>query len=94
MSTRDQYVASIKKQLDEMNEQLDRLSAKSSDAKKDLKLRYESEMKSLREQSDQAKSRLAELRSASEDSWDSSVAEIEKITAAMKHSFNYFKSQL
>ena len=41
-----------------------------------------------------AKAKLAELKAASEATWENMVTEMEKIRDAFSHSFSYFKSQL
>jgi hypothetical protein len=48
----------------------------------------------LREHSRAAHSKIEEIKAASEDKWESLVAEGEKIHKAFVHSVNYFKSQL
>jgi len=48
----------------------------------------------LREHYAAALAKLDEVKSASEDKWESVVTEGEKIHKAFVHSFNYFKSQL
>jgi len=94
MSKRDQYVEQMKSRLDDMNAQLDKLAAKSKNAKKEMQAKYKQEMADLRAQSSRANAKLEELKNAGEDSWDSMVAEMDKIGDAFKHSYNYFKSQL
>ena len=94
MSKRDQYVEKMKSQLDDMNAKLDKLAAKSKSAKKEMQAKYKQEMADLRAQSSRANAKLEELKNAGEDSWDSMVAEMDKIGDAFKHSYNYFKSQL
>jgi len=48
----------------------------------------------LQQQYRQAVSKLDELKAAGEDTWESMVSEVEKVRDALKHSYNYFKSQL
>lgn len=91
---RDEYVAKMKLQLDELNAKMDKLEAKASEAREDARAKYKEEMSKLRQQSKLAKGKLDELKAAGEDSWDVMVAEMEKVRDAFKHSFNYFKSQL
>jgi len=93
MKKRDEYVAKMKAELDDLNAQIDTLAAKSKGAKKDMQARYKQEMADLRAQSGKASAKLDELKDASEDAWDNMVAEMEKIRDAFKHSYNYFKSQ-
>ena len=91
---RDEYVAKMKLQLDELNAKMDKLEARAQEAKEDARVKYKEEMSKLRQQSKLAKGKLDELKAAGEDSWDVMVAEMEKVRDAFKHSFNYFKSQI
>lgn len=94
MSKRDEYVAKMKSQLDDMNGQIDKLADKSKNAKKEIRAKYQQEMADLRAQSSQASAKLDELKTAGEEGWDSMVTEMEKVRDAFKHSYNYFKSQI
>ncbi|MCP5228538.1 hypothetical protein [Accumulibacter sp.] len=94
MSKRDDYIEKMKLQLDEANAKMNELEAKAREAKADAREKYAQEMGKLRQQSQMALSKLEELRVSGEDSWDSMVAEMEKIRDAFVHSFKYFKSQL
>ena len=93
MTTRDEYVAKMKSQLDDLNAKLDKLAAKSESAKKELQAKYKQEMADLRAQSSRASAKLDELKNTGEDAWENMVAEMDKIGKAFKHSYNYFKSQ-
>lgn len=94
MSKRDEYTAKIKTQLDDLNKQMDELSAKAKDAKEDAREAYNAEMAKLRHQSKLAVAKYEEIKIASEDTWDKMVAEMDKISDAFVHSFKYFKSQI
>ncbi|WP_313952597.1 hypothetical protein [Accumulibacter sp.] len=94
MSKRDDYIEKMKLQLDELNTKMSEVEAKAKEAKADARAKYAEEMGKLRQQSQQALTKLEELRVAGEDSWDGMVAEMEKIRDAFVHSFKYFKSQL
>ena len=94
MSKRDDYIEKMKLQLDKTNTKMNELDAKAKVAKADAREKYEEEMGKLRQQSQGALAKLEELRVAGEDSWDTMVAEMEKIRDAFVHSFKYFKSQL
>jgi regulator of replication initiation timing len=93
MSRREEYTAKIKAQLDDMNMQMDELSAKANEIKADAREAYNLEMDNLRLQSKLAVSKYEELKTSGEDTWDKMVAEMNKISDALVHSFNYFKSQ-
>lgn len=94
MSKRDAYIAKMKLQLDELNAKMDKLEAKATDAKEDVRAKYKEEITKLRQQSKLAKGKFEELKAASEDKWEAMVTEMEKIRDAFTHAFNYFKSQL
>ncbi len=94
MSKRDDYIAKMKLQLDELDAQMSKLEAKAQVAKDDARDKYKEEMAKLRHQSSLAKAKLDDLKAAGEDKWDALVAEMEKVRDAFKHSFSYFKSQL
>ena len=94
MTTRDVYIEKMKTQLDELNASMAKLQADAKEAKEDAKDKYQEEMAKLRHQSDLALSKLNDLKAATEDTWETMVAEMEKIRDAFKHSFSYFKSQL
>ena len=93
MTKRDEYVAKMKSQLDDMNAQLDKLAAKSQSAKKEMQAKYKQEMADLRAQSAKANAMLDDIKNAGENAWENMVAEIDKVGDALKHSYNYFKSQ-
>ena len=94
MSKRDVYIEKMKQQLDELNAKMSKLEAKAQEAKDDAREKYKEEMSKLRQQSKLAVAKLDELTAAGEDTWETLVAEMEKIRDALIHSFNYFKSQL
>lgn len=69
MSTRDAYVEKMKATLNEWNAELSKLEAQAASAQADAKLRYEKQMKALREQREEARAKLRELESASDAAW-------------------------
>jgi hypothetical protein len=93
MSKRNEYIAKMKMQLDELNATMNRLDAKTDATKADVRDMYLEEMRKLRHQSKLASARLEEVKASSEDSWQAMVAEMDKVKDAFRHSFNYFKSQ-
>ena len=94
MTKREDYIAKMKTQLDELDANMDQLEAKAKNAKEDVRAKYQEEMTKLRHQSKLAKGKLKEVKAASEDKWDAMVAEMEKVRDAVIHSYRYFKSQL
>jgi predicted RNase H-like nuclease (RuvC/YqgF family) len=94
MTKREEYIEKMKLQLDELDNKMDKLEAKATAAKEDVRAKYKEEITKLREQSKLAKGKLQEVKAASEDKWEAVVAEMDKVRNAVIHSFNYFKSQL
>ena len=94
MTKRDDYIAKMKTQLDELNAKMTQVETKAKEAKDDARAKYKEEMAKLRHQSKIASGKLEELRIASEDTWETMVAEMEKMRDAFTHSFHYFKSQV
>ena len=91
---RSEVTAKLKLQLDELNNKIDEVQARTHDAKVEARERYQAELTKLRHQSKLAMAKFDELKLASEDSWDMMVAETEKLRDAFIHSFAYFKSQV
>jgi prefoldin subunit 5 len=94
MSKRDKYIETMKQQLDALNAQLKELETKGETAQAEFLEKHAEQITQLREHYVAALSKLDEIKSASEDKWESLVTEGDKIHKAFVHSFNYFKSQL
>jgi len=84
----------MKLQLDELNAEMTRLESKAQIAKEEARDKYKEEMAKLRHQSELAVAKLDEVVAAGEDTWETMVADMEKMREAFSHSFHYFKSQL
>lgn len=94
MSKREEYVEAMKRQLDEMNVQIDELEAKVKTEQEKFGAKYDEQMQNLRASSQAVRKKIDEIRAAGDERWEALVAEGEKIQKALVHSFNYFKSQL
>ena len=94
MINRDEYIEKMKDSLDKLNAHMGELELKSKAAQKDVAEKYAAEMEKLRAQSKLAVAKLEEMQAAGADTWQSMVAEVEKVRDAFAHSFNYFKSQI
>lgn len=68
--------------------------AKAEEAKEDARDMYKAEMIKVQDQSKLAVAKLGEMKTASEESWETMVTEMEKVRDAFAHSFHYFKSQI
>ncbi len=69
MTTRDEYVANLKTQLDRWNADMEVWEAKAKSAQEDAKKRYEEQLKVLAEQREKAQYNLRLLESASAAAW-------------------------
>ncbi len=94
MSKREEYVEKMKQQLDDWNEDIDRLEAKVGELSQPVREKLEPHLAKVRETSSTARSKLREVRAAGEESWEGLTDEVEHVWKALKQSINYFKSQL
>lgn len=94
MNTQSVYIEKMKSQLDELNTKMNKLQARAEEAKEDARDMYKTEMVKLQAQSKLAVDKLGEMKTATEETWDATVAEMEKVRDAFVHSFHYFKSQI
>ncbi len=94
MAKRDEYIAKMKLQLDELNGKIGAAEAKIQEAKVEARDKLNKEIGKLRQQHSLAATQLDELKAASEETWEDSVGEMEKLGDALKDSYNYFKSLL
>lgn len=94
MTKKSVYIEKMKTQLDELNASMNTLEAKTQEAKADARDMYLQEMAKLRHQSKLAVAKLDDMKVATEETWETMVAEMEKVRDAFTHSFHYFKSQI
>lgn len=94
MSKREEYIAKIKAELDELNEDLGKLEARAKEASESARAKYEEQMKEVRGLAAELRTELDKVRAAGEQAWNDLTEEVERVRKALVHSFNYFKSQL
>jgi ribosome recycling factor len=94
MTTKNAYIEAMKRQLDELNANLNKIETKAKEAKGEARDAYFAEMRKLRHQSKLAVTKFEEIKLASEDGWEKMVTEMDKVRDAFTHSFHYFKSQV
>ena len=87
MSKRDTYIGKMELQLDKLNTKMTELASNAQGAKEDARNKYKDEMTKLRHQSKVAVAKLDELKSASEDSWETLITDMEEMHDAFTHSF-------
>lgn len=94
MTKKNAYIEKMKDQLDELNANMVKLEAKTTEAKEDARAKYKEEMRKVRHQSKLAAAKFDSLVASSEETWENMVDEMEKMRDAFTHSFHYFKSQV
>jgi len=94
MTKQSIYIEKMKTQLDELNANMNTLDAKAEEAREDARDMYREEMRKLRHQSKLAVAKLDDMKTATEETWETMVSEMEKVRDAFTHSFHYFKSQV
>jgi TolA-binding protein len=94
MSNREIYFQQMKHQLDELNEKMKTLEGQAQEVKQDARHMYQEEMRKLRHQSKVAAGKLDDMKAATEETWESMIAEMDKVRDAFTHAFHYFKSQI
>jgi hypothetical protein len=92
MIARDEYVAKMKRQLDEWSAEMDTLEAQAHKTKEDNKVKYQEHLSALRAKRQEGEKRLEAIKSATEDSWEQLKAETENVWAAFKDSVHAFKA--
>ena len=87
MEKRATYIEKMELQLDKLNKKMLELETSAQEAKEDARQKYKEEMSQLRQQSKVATAKLEEMKTASVDSWENLVADMEKMHDAFTHSF-------
>jgi predicted nucleic acid-binding Zn-ribbon protein len=94
MSKKDEYVAKMKKQLDDWNTSIDELQVKASLAKAELKAKYEQQIADLRRKKQEGDQKLSAIKAAADDSWETLKGEAERTWNAFKGAVEEFKSRM
>ena len=84
MSKRDAYIQKLESQYDEWDAKIRELKAKAEGAEADARVEYHKQIESLQQKQKDAKAKLDELRSASEDAWEDLKAGAESAWASLK----------
>ncbi len=64
------YEQKLKAKMDEWNAEIDKLTAKASQAEADAKIEYDKELQKLRSRRDELKQKMEALRQAGEGAWE------------------------
>jgi predicted nucleic acid-binding Zn-ribbon protein len=84
MTTRNEYVESMKTHLDQWNKEIAQWEAKAKVAKVDMRIDYEMHLETLRKQRDLALEKLDALQKSSGDAWQELTQGAEEAWAKMR----------
>lgn len=95
MGMKEAYQKKLQAQLDEWSVEIEKLQAKADKAEADAQLEYYKEIEELRSMQEAARSKLAELKDASDDAWEDLKAGLDSawnsLGNALKSATNRFK---
>lgn len=87
MSQRDEYVEKMKAQLDHWNAEMAKWEAKAREAQAGARAEYERQLKTLREQREQAAYQLNLLQSAAGSAWVDMTRGVDEAWERMREAF-------
>jgi phage host-nuclease inhibitor protein Gam len=85
---KEEFTATMKSQLGEINRELDQLTAKIENSSASAKAEAQPKLQALREKSALLGKKLDEAQNATESTWDSVKAGTKEAYADLKHGFN------
>ena len=94
MQTREEYIEKMQQQLDEWNRELDTLEGRVTTATRPAREKLRDQLDKIRHTHDTGKAKLEEIQEAGQEGWDELKGDVNDIWEALRHSINYFRSQL
>jgi hypothetical protein len=94
MTTREQYIAKMTQQLDEISMSITEYENRAHQMQTDAAIAYRDGLFQLRQQLKLTQEKLEALKSSSSNRWDHLVAETERVRDVFVDSFQYFKKHL
>lgn len=91
--SRDEFVQRLKDQLDEWNDEIGELQERAEQAQEDARIRYQQEIRRLREEQAQAQMKLQKLRDASEGAWEELKDGVERAWESLEEAVARAKSK-
>jgi multidrug resistance efflux pump len=92
MIKRDEYVAKLKKQLDQWNAEVSKWEGKTREAQSGVRVEYEKQLQALRGQRDQALEQMRRVQSATGDAWMDLMRGTDDAWAKMREAFDKARS--
>jgi hypothetical protein len=94
MTPRETYTENMKRELDELNDQLDTYETKVTPARRDARDRYAVDLGELRRHSVAAQAKWEGLQACSEGSWHQRVTDMDHMRDAFIRAFHAFRARL
>lgn len=91
---RETYTENMKRELDELNDELDSYETKVTPARQDARERYAADLAQLRRHSVSAQAKWEELQACSDGSWHRWVTDMNHMRDAFIRAFHAFKARL
>lgn len=92
MSNRDEYVATMKAQLDEWAAQISALEARAQEVRDEARASFEEQLNALRVKRQEGEKKLEEMQAAGESAWEQVKAEAENVRVAFMDAARVFQS--
>lgn len=94
MSQREEYLAKMKIQLDELHLAVTEYETKAHQVQVDARIAYKDGLFKLHQQLHQAQDKMEELKCAGESNWERLVAEADRARGVLIDSAHYFKNHI
>ncbi|MGB3210206.1 MAG: coiled coil domain-containing protein [Desulforhopalus sp.] len=92
MSKKEAYEQKFEAQLNEWKAEADKLQAKADKADADVRIKYHEQLEKLQAKEQETRVQLAQLKNASEDSWQDLKKGLEEAGNSLKKTFSSIKS--
>jgi hypothetical protein len=86
--TRDDYVAALKKQLDQWNAEVERWEGKAREAGSGVKAGYEKQLLNLRQERDKAMEQMRQVQASSGEAWKTLMRGTDDAWTRMREAFD------
>ncbi len=90
LTSRDEYIARMKKQLDEWNASISAMEERGHEIKEEAKVKYQEQLAALRVHRAEGEKKLEEMQAASESTWEQVKLETDHVWEAFKDSYQTF----
>jgi hypothetical protein len=92
MSNRDEYIATMKAQLDQWNAQISDLEARAHEVKDEAQATFNEQLSALRVKRQEGVEKLEEMQEAGETTWEQVKTEAENVRLAFMDAARAFQS--